>query len=309
MATVLNTMSVVSLAIATAVVVFIALIRRRVATEQRLVCSVGVASTKFMAKLGSTRAKPDGLVVIPSDRVLAYLHPLPVSVVWGVGERTAEMLRRLGLITVGDLAMAPLGMLRGAVGDAAAHHLAELAAGRDPRPVVPHHVEKSIGAETTFDVDVSDRVVIRRAILGLATKATGRLRGSRLTGRTVALKVRLSDFRTVSRSRTLSTPTDVSREVFGTAWALFEALGPTDRIRLVGVRIEGLVHAGGTPRQLTLGEREGGWREADRAVDRAAERFGADAIRPASLLRGGGPRPDGNGTPPPSGGVSPDQPT
>src|SRR5689334_2301975 len=217
-----------------------ALIRRRILDEQRLTCSVGVAPTKFVAKLASTRAKPDGLVVVPADRVLDYLHPLPVEALWGVGERSAETLRRLGLARIRDLAQAPIGMLRSALGDAAATHLHELAWGRDPRPVVPEQVEKSIGAETTFDVDVADPDVIRRALLSLAGKTAARLRQSGNAGRTVVLKVRLADFRTLSRSRTLPAATDVTQEIFQTAWGLFEALRPGDRIRLVGVRVEGL---------------------------------------------------------------------
>jgi DNA polymerase-4 len=267
-------------------------IRRRIRAEQGLACSVGVASTKFVAKLASTRAKPDGLAVVPADRVLDYLHPLPVSALWGVGERSAETLRRLGLSTVRDLAEAPTGLLRSALGEAAAAHLHELAWGRDPRPVVPQHVEKSIGAETTFDVDVADPDVIRRALLGLAGKTAGRLRRAGTAGRTVVLKVRLADFRTLNRSRTLPVPTDVTQEIFQTAWALFEALRPGDRIRLVGVRVEGLGGADANPRQLTLGERDHGWREADRAADAAAARFGSGAVRPASLLRGSEPPPE-----------------
>src|SRR5439155_18548542 len=145
-----------------------------VRAEQSLPCSVGVAPTKFVAKLASTRAKPDGLVVVPVERVLDYLHPLPVESLWGVGERSAELLGRLGLTTVGALAHAPVGMIRSALGEAAAAHLHELAWGRDPRAVVPEQVEKSIGAETTFDVDVEDPRVIRRTMLALAGKAAGR---------------------------------------------------------------------------------------------------------------------------------------
>src|SRR5438477_6590995 len=188
-----------------------ALIRRRVAAEQRLTCSVGVAPTKFVAKLASTRAKPDGLAVVPAGRVLDYLHPLPVGALWGVGERSAETLQRLGLTTVRDLAEAPLSMLRGALGEAAATHLHELAWGRDPRRVVAEHADKSIGAEITFDEDVADPAVVRRALLALAGKAAIRLRHSGQGGRTVVLKVRLADFRTLNRSRTLNTPTDVTR--------------------------------------------------------------------------------------------------
>jgi DNA polymerase-4 len=276
-----------------------AAIRRRVLDEQRLTCSVGVAPTKFVAKLASTRAKPDGMAVVPADRILDYLHPLPVEALWGVGERTAETLRRLGLVRVHDLAQAPVGMLRAAVGEAAALHLHELSWGRDPRPVVPEQVEKSIGAETTFDIDVADWDVIRRSLLGLAGKTAGRLRRAGQIGRTVAIKVRLADFRTVSRSRTLPVATDVTREIFETAWALFRALGTGERIRLVGVRVEGLSPVDAAPRQLTLGERDNGWREAERAADAAAARFGQGVVRPASLLsaredpRAGGRPPPG----------------
>ena len=259
-------------------------IRARVAEEQSLPCSVGVAPSKFVAKLASTRAKPDGTVVVPAARVLDFLHPLPVGALWGVGERSAEVLHRLGLRTVGDLAAAPVGMLRSALGEAAAQQLHELAWARDPRAVVPEHVEKSIGAEVTFDVDVDDPVIVRRTLLALARRAAGRLRGAGQVGRTVSIKVRLADFRTLSRSRTLSGPTDVTNEIFETAWALYDVLRPGDRIRLLGVRIEGLLDADRAPRQLELGTRERGWAEADRAADAAIARFGAAAVQPASLL-------------------------
>ncbi|MGW4156783.1 DNA polymerase IV [Micromonospora chersina] len=260
------------------------LIRRRVAEEQELTCSVGVAPSKFVAKLGSTRAKPDGLLVVPAARVLEFLHPLPVAALWGVGERSAEALQRLGLRTVGDLAEAPPGLLRRAVGEASAGHLHELAWGRDPRRVSPEHVEKSIGAEVTFDTDVTDPAEIRRALLALAEKAGARLRAAGQVGRTVSLKVRLADFRTVSRSRTLGVPTDTAREMFDTAWALWTALAPGEPVRLVGVRMEGLAAADETPQQLTLGAPERGWREAEAAADAAAARFGRSVIGPASLL-------------------------
>ncbi|MBF9132852.1 DNA polymerase IV [Plantactinospora sp. S1510] len=260
------------------------LIRARVAEQERITCSVGVASTKFVAKLGSTRAKPDGMIVVPADQVLEFLHPLPVEALWGVGERAAENLRRLGLTTVADIAEAPIGMLRGSLGDAAASHLHELSWGRDPRGVSPEQVEKSIGAEVTFDTDLADPEALRRALLALAEKVGVRLRRAGQVGRTISIKVRFADFRTVNRSRTLGGPTDVAREVFDTAWALFDALGPGDRIRLVGVRVEGLSDASQTPQQLTLGAPEHGWRDAEAAADAAAARFGRSMVRPASLL-------------------------
>ncbi len=259
-------------------------IRERVTAEQGLTCSVGVGPSKFVAKLGSTRAKPDGVLVVPADRVLEFLHPLPVDALWGVGERSAETLRRLGLRTIGDLAEAPVGMLRKALGAASATHLHELARGRDPRPVSPEHVEKSIGAEVTFDVDVVDPQQIRRALLALSEKVGSRLRGAGQVGRTVSLKVRLSDFRTVNRSRTLGVATDVAREIFDTSWDLWTVLDPGEPVRLVGVRVESLAGAVDTPRQLTLGAPERGWREAETAADAAAARFGRSVIGPASLL-------------------------
>jgi DNA polymerase IV len=265
-------------------------IRARVAGELGLTCSVGVAPTKFLAKLASTRSKPDGLLVVPAATMLEFLHPLPIEALWGVGEKTAETLRKLGLRLVGDVAQAPLGMLRQAVGEASARHLYELAAGRDPRPVSVDRVEKSVSNETTFDVDVSDDDVVRRTLLGLAVRVGARLRQAGQAGRTVAIKVRLADFRTLSRSRTLPVPTDVAREIFDIAWALYvaenmAALRPGDnKVRLLGVRVEGLSASDDAPRQLTLGERSHGWREAERAADAAAARFGSKIVRPASLL-------------------------
>jgi DNA polymerase-4 len=258
-------------------------IRARVTEEQRLTCSVGVAASKFVAKLGSTRAKPDGMIVVPAALVLDFLHPLPVDALWGVGERAGETLRRLGLMTVGDLAAAPLSMLRGALGAASAGHLHELARGRDPRPVVADQVEKSIGAEMTYDTDVTDLTTVRRSMLALADKVGARLRAGGHQGRTVTIKIRLADFRTVNRSRT-GPVTDVAREIFETSWSLFEALRPAEPIRLVGVRVDGLVPAATAARQLSLGEPERGWREAEAATDAVTARFGSSAVGPASLL-------------------------
>jgi DNA polymerase-4 len=261
-----------------------AAIRARVAAEQQLTCSVGVAPTKFVAKLGSAGAKPDGVVVVPRALVLDYLHPLPVDALWGVGEKAAATLLRLGLRTVGDLAAAPPAMLRHALGPAAATHLHELAHGRDPRAVQPDQAEKSIGAEVTFDTDVTDPAVIRRAMLGLAEKVAVRLRAGGLAGRTVTIKVRAADFRTVNRSRTLPGGTDVAHEILGTAWSLWQALRFPDSVRLVGVRVDGLTDAASAARQPTLGEPERGWREAEAATDAVAARFGRSAVGPASLL-------------------------
>jgi DNA polymerase-4 len=244
-----------------------------------------VAPTKFLAKLASSRCKPDGLLVVPAGGVEAFLHPLPVGALWGVGERTAAQLAGLGLRTVGDLARLPMPALTRALGEAAAAHLHALANGRDPRPVVPDEPDRSIGAEETFDTDVDEHPVIHRELLRLAEKTAARLRASGQAGRTVSIKVRFADFGTITRARTLPSPTDAGHEVYATARALYDALElDRPRIRLVGVRVEGITAAGGTNRQLELGAREHGWPDADRAVDRAVDRFGTGAVRPATLV-------------------------
>ena len=266
------------------------LIRDRVADEQRITCSVGVAATKFVAKLASGRAKPDGLLVVPRDETVTFLHRLPVGALWGVGERTEEQLQRLGLRTVADLAHVPVATLRRAVGDAAGTHLHELAWGRDPRPVVPEQVEKSVGAEETFAHDVDDPRVVRRELLRLSERVAARMRSQGVVGRTVSIKIRFADFTTITRSRTMRERTDVARTVYAVARELYEALGlDRARLRLVGVRVEGLADADQGHHQLALDERPLGWREAEQAVDRASARFGAGAVRPASLVEPGEP--------------------
>jgi DNA polymerase-4 len=260
-------------------------IRDRVADEQRITCSVGVATTKFVAKLASSRAKPDGLLVVPRDEVVAFLHPLPVAALWGVGERTEDALTRLGLRTVSDIAHTPVETLKRALGDAAGGHLVELSWGRDPRVVVPEQVEKSIGAEETFPRDVDDPDVVRRELLRLAERVAARMRAQAMVGRTVVIKIRFADFTTITRSRTLGERTDVARIVYSTARDLYESLGlDRARLRLVGVRVEGLTDAATSHHQLALDERPQSWREAEQAVDKASARFGAGAVRPASLV-------------------------
>jgi DNA polymerase-4 len=260
-------------------------LRDRVADEQLITCSVGVAATKFVAKLASGRCKPDGLLVVPAAETVAFLHPLPVGALWGVGERTEEQLARLGLRTVGDIAHVPEPTLRRALGEAVGHQLHELSWGRDPRPVVPVQAERSVGAEETFARDVDDPDVVLRELLRLSERTAARLRSAGLAGRTVVLKVRFADFTTITRSRTLPEATDLGRDVYGTVRALWTALRlERARIRLVGVRVEQLVDADRQHHQLTLDERPEGWRHAELAVDAASARFGAGAVRPAALL-------------------------
>jgi DNA polymerase-4 len=260
------------------------LIRARVRDETGLTCSVGAASTKFVAKLASGRAKPDGLLVIPASETLAYLRPLPVGALWGVGESTQQSLQRLGLRTVADLADTPLTVLQRAVGEAAGRKLHDLANGLDPRSVVVTTREKSVGHEMTFETDVSDPVRLKQELLRLSSQVGARLRKHELVGRTVALKLRFSDFRTVTRSRTLAEPTNVGRRIFEEVTSIYDALdlGRTP-IRLIGVRVEQLAEAGGS--RMALWDPDEEWREAERTLDQVSAKFGRGAIGPASLVR------------------------
>jgi DNA polymerase-4 len=266
-------------------------LRATIHDEQQITCSVGVASTVATAKIASRRAKPDGVVVVAPDAVTTFLHPLDVGELWGVGEKTAAMLHRLGLNTVGDVAHTPVTTLQRAVGPAMGSQLHRLAWGHDRRTVTarrgPDEPDRSIGAQETFGRDTDDPEVVLREVLRLAAKVTGRMRAARVAGRTVTLTVRFADFTTITRTRTLPEATDRTLEVHRTAAELYRALGlQRARLRLVGVRVEGLVPRSSVQRQLVLGEREHGWAEADQAVDRAVLRFGSAAVRPATLLSG-----------------------
>jgi DNA polymerase IV len=276
------------------------LIRAQVREQQGITCSVGIAPCKFVAKIASAQCKPDGLLVVPAAGLLEFLHPLPASALWGVGERAEEVLGRLGLRTVGDIAHVPLATLQRELG-AAGEHLWTLAWGRDERRVLPHREEKSVGAEETFAADVDDPEVIRRELLRLSGRTAQALRAAGCVARTISVKLRLASFKTITRSRTLAEPTDVAREIYATACALYEGSGLDDRarLRLVGVRAAGLRPATGAARQLAFGDRPTGWREAERAVDQIARRFGSDAVRPAALVPGD--------RPPPSSGASDSQ--
>jgi DNA polymerase IV len=275
------------------------MVRARIRDEQGLTCSVGVAPCKFVAKIASVHCKPDGLLVVPQAGVLGFLHPLPVSALWGVGERTGQILARLGLRTVGDIAHTPVAALQHNLGGALGAHLAALAWGRDERPVVTAVPDKSIGAEETFPADIGDPELIRRELLRLSERAARGLREAGCVARTVVVKLRLANFTTITRSRTLAEPTDVARKIYATACALHAGAGLDQqaRLRLVGVRMTGLAPASGAVTQLAFDDRPAGWREAERAMDRIVRRFGADAVRPAALVAGEQPRYPGRADP------------
>jgi DNA polymerase-4 len=257
-----------------------------VAEQQGITCSVGVAPTKFVAKIASGRCKPDGMLIVPRDGVLDFLHPLPVAALWGVGARTGEVLARLGLHTVGDIAHTPQDTLQRELGVAHGSHLAALAWGRDERRVTPHVAEKSIGAEETFATDIDDPERIRRELLKLSGRTAQALRAAGCMALTVSVKLRLASFKTMTRSRTRPYPTDVAHEISATACSLYESSGLDHgaQLRLVGVRVSGLVPVTGANAQLTFDDRPVGWREAEQAVDEIARRFGSSAVQPAALV-------------------------
>src|SRR4051794_16814554 len=269
-------------------------LRATIHDEQGITCSVGVAASISVAKLASRRAKPDGVLVVPPEEITSFLHPLDVGELYGVGEKTQALLHRLGLVTVGDVAHTPLRTLRRAVGDGLGSQLHELAWGSDSREVSPGRVsvfghggdpDQSMGAQETFGRDIDDREVVLRELLALTAKVAQRMRVAGVAGRTVSITVRFADFTTITRARTIPEATDVTQEIYGAAVRLYDALGlQRARLRLVGVRVEGLVSRTTVQRQGVLGERERGWPDADRAVDRAGLRFGASAVRPASLI-------------------------
>jgi len=260
-------------------------LRARVQGELGLTASVGIGANKTVAKIASTRAKPDGLLLVQPEDTVAFLAELPVSALWGVGRRTAETLTGAGLRSVGDLAATPAAQLARLVGPAAGHHLHELANGRDPRPVVPVREEKSVGAEETFAEDVADDRVLRETLLRLSHRTASRLRRQGLRARRVGLKLRWADFTTITRSRTLAQPFTSAHDLLEHGTGLLEELGARPQaVRLIGIRAERLEQAADAL-QLSLDGREEEWGAAEEAMDRVHARFGADRLGPARLLR------------------------
>jgi DNA polymerase IV len=250
-----------------------------------LPCTVGVAPNKFLAKLASTRGKPDGLLLVPADAVVQWLHPLPVAALWGVGEQTEEVLRRLGLKTVGDVARIPRRTLERAIGDVLGAHLHNLANGVDERRVEPYEPAKSVGSEETFARDLDSTGDILREVLRLSDRTATRLRAKGVCGRTVTLKVRFSNFKTITRAKTLDEEVDTGPEIYAVARSLYLNLDPDrPRIRLIGVAVSGLA-AGPPRRQLNLLRSDRpGWEDASKAIDSIRSRFGDDAVGPAALF-------------------------
>jgi DNA polymerase-4 len=262
-------------------------IRKKVEEQEGITCSVGIAPSKFIAKLASANCKPNGMLEITSDRILTFLHPLPIQAMWGVGPKTAEALERLGLRTIEDIAKLPRTTLIRALGEANGASLYELAWGRDYRDVTPEEPDRSISAAETFAQDLDNPEEILTEFLRLTERATARLRDRDLFAKTISIKVRFADFSTINRSKTLPLPIDSTHDVYEVVKGLYQALRiERARLRLVGVSLENLSE--GAPHQMMLGEREVGWRQAEGAMDQARARFGKGSVRPARLIKDAG---------------------
>ncbi|MCB1250219.1 MAG: DNA polymerase IV [Acidimicrobiales bacterium] len=283
-----------------------AALRQRVHDELGLGCSVGVAPSKFVAKLASEAAKPrasmagidpgPGVVVVEADDVVAFLHPLPVQALWGVGPKTLEKLRRMGVTTVGELAGLPVDALVASLGRAAGSHLHELANGIDTREVVPDQEVRSISHEETFAHDLHDHGALHAELVRLADAVAARLRAAGVGGRTVTVKVKFGDFTSVSRASTLPHTIDDGPTIVAVADALLRTIDPTPGVRLLGVGASALGPPG--PRQLSFDDALAStkdWTSATDAVDAIRAKFGREAIGPASLAGPDGLRPKRQG--------------
>jgi DNA polymerase-4 len=268
-----------------------ALVRARVRSEVGLTVSVGVASTKFLAKLAGDLSKPDGLLVVESGTERAFLAPLPVGRLWGVGPATLRKLERMGVRTIGDVAALPESALTSALGASLGAHLSALARNDDPRAVVTDREAKSIGAEETFATDLRDRAACDRELVRLADRVTGRARQAELLARTITLKVRFADFETVTRARTLPDATALSTTVLRAGRELLAPMEIQRGVRLLGLSLSQLGEHGEVQTLLALDdavaveqERTDRREAVERAADGVRDRFGAAAIRPATLV-------------------------
>ncbi|OCG75646.1 DNA polymerase IV [Microbacterium sediminis] len=258
------------------------MIRQRVRDEVGITCSVGVAATKHVAKMASTLSKPDGLLVVAAADTLDFLEPRSVRAMWGIGPKAADALEARGIHTIGDIRRTPVPVLARAVGQAGAQRISELSRGVDPREVHTERVEKSVGHEETFAEDVADAEFLRGELLRLADRVAVRLRRAGWEAGGVAIKVRFSDFSTISRSQTLAEPTDVGQRLGEAARELFAGVDRRLPVRLIGVRAERLQPAGGSP--LALWDDDEDWRRVEGTLDEAIARFGSGAVTRAAFL-------------------------
>ena len=258
-------------------------IKAAIRREVDLSASVGVATTKLVAKVASELRKPDGLVVVEPGTEAAFLAPLPIERLWGVGAKTRAVLTEYGVRTIGDLAALPVDILLRRFGNSGSQ-LAARAVGIDPSPVGDGAATKSLSHEHTFDVDTADWEVIERTLLALSEGVAGRLRAGGVKAGTVAIRLRDSDFVTISRQRTLKEPTDMTDAIWRTAVSLVRPQVRGMRVRLLGV---GASHLTDREQLALFGEEGGRRRRVVEASDAIRERFGARAITRARLLHSG----------------------
>ena len=264
------------------------LLRKRILDETGLTCSVGVAATKHVAKIASTISKPDGLLIVADHDTAAFLAGRPVRALWGIGPKAGEALEARGIHTVADVLETPRAVLDRALGQAMGDRIWHLARGLDARSVDTARVEKSVGHEETFHVDIDDAAVLHSELRRLADRVGGRLRTHGWVASTISLKLRFADFTTLNRSQTLSEPTSVGQRIGDAAIDLFESVERPLPVRLVGVRGEKLRPA--RDEILTLWDDDAEWKRVEGALDDATARFGKGSVTRATLLgrsRGG----------------------
>ncbi|UUT35259.1 DNA polymerase IV [Microbacterium elymi] len=258
------------------------MLRTRVHERTGLTCSVGAAATKHVAKIASTMSKPDGLLIVAEPDTEAFLAPLSVRTIWGIGPKTAEALEARAIRTVQDILDTPPPVLVRVLGPVGADRIARLARGEDAREVEPERIEKSVGHEETFRTDIADSRVLRAELRRLADRVGARLRQAGWEAGTVSIKIRYADFTTLTRAQTLPEPTAVGQRIGEAALELFDALDRPLPVRLVGVRTEKLRAAGSGG--LALWDDDEEWRQVEGALDDAASRFGAGAVTRAAFL-------------------------
>jgi Nucleotidyltransferase/DNA polymerase involved in DNA repair len=259
-----------------------AAVKSRIRQELALTASAGVAPNKFLAKLASDWGKPDGLVIVRPEDVTSFLQAMPIARLWGAGEKTTQVLQRIGINTVGQLAVADEAVLRRHFGHSAGE-MRRLARGEDDRPVVPEHEPKSIGNEITFSEDLRSREEINACLLALSQKVSRRLRQSGYAGRTVTVKIRFGSFRTITRSRTLGEPTVLGDTIYETALSIMAGVELAEGVRLLGVTLSNLqVH--GSQISLFTADDEEKKLKVSAAVDRLKDKFGESAVIRGRLL-------------------------
>jgi nucleotidyltransferase/DNA polymerase involved in DNA repair len=259
-------------------------IKDAIREEERLTASIGCAASKFIAKIASDLDKPDGLVVVEAGREAQFLAPLPIGRLWGAGPKALERFRHLGCATIGEAAALERDVLVRAFGDSLGDRFHRLSRGLDDRPVVPEHVRKSLGKETTFGQDVADRTVVERTLLDLTEQVAASLRHKGLAGATVTVKLRWEGFETVTRQRTLGEPANTVEKIWPVARELLRAADrPRLRVRLVGVTLSALDRAASGQSDLFI-EESGVDSKVAEAVDALAEKFGSGTVTRAALL-------------------------